>query len=264
MGLRMGIVSGRKRRRRLRQFCRITALAGIAVLLGIAALPLGIGEKMGRALEGSVQAFAGERRAQTEITLPGIDVYALQLAVFDSAERAAAEAQRLERLGVLCMIWQKEKLRLVSDVSLGRESLDYATAMGQEAYVIEESLSEIRLRIEAGAEEIATVKSLLLLPDESLASLIDGGTLIDEIARVRAAAEAARDTYPQHALYTALAENLIAWCDMMEKPEMKDACGYGKAAMFALCRELRQALIAQSTVSAQRTPSTAADVMPPA
>ena len=43
-----------------------------------------------------------------------------------------------------------------------------------------------------------------------------------------------------------------------------EARSYGAVSMCMLCRELRQALSASNTVSAQRTPSTAADVMPPA
>lgn len=260
----MGIVSQRRRQRRLRQAGRGAMLVGIAALLGIAALPLGVGEWAGSVFARSAQVFSQGRSAQAQITLPQVNVYALQLGVFDSAERAADEVRRLEGLGVRCMIWQKEKLRLICDAALERSSLNLDTACGQEAYVIEETLNQVALRIEADAAGIEADKALLTLPDDALARLLGGEPLAEEIARVRAAAEAARDAHPEHVLYTDLAENLIAWCDMMEAPGMEHARGYGTTAMFALCRELRQALIAASTASAQRTPSTAADVMPPA
>lgn len=248
----------------MRRLFRGAVLAGIALLLGITALPLGLGERLDSIVVRSTQVFSAGKRAQMEIVLPEIRVYALQLGVFDDEARASAEAQRLEKQGILCMIWQKEKYRLIADIALKREDIDYAAAKGREAYVIEELLEPVCLRIEAEEEEIGEVCTLLQLPDESLARLIDGKTIGDEIVCIRAAAHAAANTHPEHALYTTLAENLTAWCNVMEKPESINARGYGAAAMFVLCRELRQALIASSTASAQRTPSTAADVMPPA
>ena len=243
---------------------RAVALAGIAALLGIAALPLGIGGRLEQAFARSVQTFSGSEDAQKEITLDHMDVYALQLGVFDSIDRASAEVQRLEAMGVSCMIWQKERLRLIADVALTRDALDYSAAKGQDAYVISQALDEVLLRIGAQADAVDAACALVALPDETLLALLDGSKSSDLIPGIRTAADAARQAHPGHALYTTLADNLLAWCDMMERPAYAGASGYGRAAMFALCRELRQALIAASTASAQRTPSTAADVIPPA
>lgn len=260
----MGIISDRRRKRRMRRLFRSAALVCIALLLGVAAFPLGIRQWIEDIFIENTQVFSAGKGAQAEITLPEMQIYALQLGVFDSEEGASAEARRLERMGVFCMIWRKEKLRLISDAAFRRKDIDHDTARGQEAYIIEDALEALKLRIAADAGEIDGITALIQLPDASLARLIGGEDLRQEIARVRKVAIPAASAYPDHALYTTLAENLIAWCDMMERPELAEANGYGAAAMFALCRELRQALMAASTASAQRTPSTAADVIPPA
>ena len=261
--MRMGVISDRRRKQKLRRIGRVAAIAGIASLLGIAALSSNAFAGIGDMLRGSVQVFSSGRGAQEEICLRAISVHALQLGVFDNRERALSETARLEQLGVRCMIWQKEKMRLISDVALERSGLDMRTAGGQEAYAINESLKEVRLTIGAGAEDIGAVRMLLLLPDETLQRLLGGAPVAGETARIRPLAEAARTAHPEHALYTGLAANLISWCDMMDALD-EQAHGYAEASMFALCRGLRQALMTASTASAQRTPSTAADVMPPA
>ena len=51
---------------------------------------------------------------QISLTLPEIPVYALQLAVFDSGERALAQARALQQEGIRCMVWQREKMRLIA------------------------------------------------------------------------------------------------------------------------------------------------------
>jgi len=259
----MGVVSDRRRKQRLRRAGRLAALAGIASLLGISLLSSHALMWIGDVLGAGVQVFAGETGAQEQIVLPEMRFFALQLGVFDSEERAQSEAARLRRLGARCMIWQKNRLRLIADVAAERSSLDFAAACGQDAYVMEDALPAVRLNIGAGARDIDAVKAMLTLPDETIARMLGGAPAAGEIARVRPLAEAASGAHPEHALYTDLAKSLIAWCDMMQ-PLGSDAQGYAKAAMLALCRELRQALIEASTASAQRTPSTAADVMPPA
>jgi len=259
--MRMGVISDRRRKQRLRRFGRMAALAGIASLLGIAALAANTG--IWDRIHESVQTFSAGTGAQEELSLAEISVHALQLGVFDSAERAKSEAARLEQLGIRCMIWQKERLRLVADVALDRAGLDWKTAGGQEAYAITETLEAVRLRITADAGDIQSAKALLLLPDETLNRLLRGASVGEETARIRQQAEAAKTAHPGNTLYTGLAAGLLSWCDMMDALGAQ-AHGYAEASMFALCRGLRQALIEASTASAQRTPSTAADVMPPA
>lgn len=261
----MGIISSRRRRKRFRRVMRGTTIAALILLLGVTAASAGYGRILPAWIADGVPAFSGkEAGAQLEITLPEISLYALQLGVFDSGERAADEAQRLKGMGVVCMIWQKEKMRLISDVAFDRQSLDLSTAKGADAYVIEETLPKVVLRIGASSEEIEAIRTLLQLPDDVLSALARGGDPAEACARVRPLAQAALEAHPEHELYTQLAGSLIRWCDMMESREMTGARGYGAASMAALCRELRQALMAESTASAQRTPSTAADVIPPA
>lgn len=259
----MGVISDRRRRQKLRRAGRIMALCGIAALLGISLGASDVFARMNAVLDRGVQAFSAQKSVQTEVVLPEIQVFALQLGVFDSEARARSEAVRLEQRGVRCMIWKKDRLRLIADAAAERAALDMRMAGGQDAYIVSETLPEIRLSIGADAGGIDAVKAMLVLPDEAFGRMLAGAAPQTEIDRIRPIAEAAVTAHPEHALYTGLAENLIAWCDVME-PLGESAAGYAKAAMFALCRELRQALIAASTASAQRTPSTAADVMPPA
>ena len=82
-----------------------------------------------------------------------------------------------------------------------------------------------------------------------------------------------RSAHPESALYTQLAQSLVNWCTLMEqtRQETDEAAArrYAAVTICTLCRELRivianQPASAQSTASAQRMPSTAAEVMPPA
>lgn len=262
----MGIIAERKRKREAAQRCRRMMRIAVAagVIAGITVAP-SIGERVKRF--SGIQTFA--QMDQREITLPEMNVYALQLAVFDSGERAAAEAKRLQQAGVRCVIWQQERMRIVVDAALSREALHPDAAKGREAYVISDTIEGMTLRLQADAIGIEQAKELLQTPDGVLNSILTGKeSMQDIVLRTRMLAGGAVGAHPENALYTQLAQSLVNWCDLMEKTlaqeDEKEARSYGAVTMCMLCRELRQALSALSTASAQRTPSTAADVMPPA
>ena len=264
--MRMGIIAERKRKRRAAQQRKhVMQLAAVlCVLAGLACAP-SIGERIGRF--SGIQAFS--QMAQQEITLEAYDVYALQLAVFDNGERAAAEARRLQQAGVRCVIWQQKRMRIVADAALSREKLNLDAAKGQDAYVISDTLEGITLRLRADAAGVAQAKRLLETPDAVLKAILTQEEALDEIvAQTKMLAGEAAFAQLENALYAQLAQSLLNWCDLMEttlaQANEAEARSYGAVTMCLLCRELRQALSAASTASAQRTPSTAADVMPPA
>ena len=266
--MRMGIVM---QRRRMRQAARLRRRLLTAVLAAGVLASLGFSPWMKTqyaALRGNVQTFS--ESLQQEMTLSGYDVYALQLAVFDSGERAASELSRLKALGVRCVIWQRERMRLVADTAFSREALNKSAAKGQEAYVIRDTLKPVSLRLSADSAGVALAKTLLELPDRTFERILgESDVPLARIAEdVKIIASEALYAHPENELYTQLAQSLAAWCDLMEKTLEEtgedDARSYGAATMYTLCRDLRQALSALSTASAQRTPSTAADVIPPA
>ena len=160
-------------------------------------------------------------------------------------------------------------MRIVADVAFSREGLNVQAAKGQEAYVIRDTLEAVSLRLSADAEGAQQAKRLLETPDRVLGELVQEARPLDAIiGETRKLAEASIDAYPENALYTQLAQSLSSWSILMEKT-MKEtdetqARSYAETTLYTLCRQLRQALSASSTASAQRTPSTAADVMPPA
>lgn len=269
----MGIVLQRRRRRQQQLVRRRLAIAAIAAMLGAAAMSDGLREKLSESMEKgryAAQVFAGEREACRELVLPGRKVYALQLGVFDSGERAASEAQRLEQSGVRCMIWQRDKMRIVSGVALSREELNTDSAKGHDVYVISDALEEVSIRITVGAQAIEEVCTLLQLPDQLLEQLMESNEahLPALVQQTRGLAQAAQQAHPENALYTQLAQSLLNWCALMEQTDAGSAVEYAKVTIYALCHELRAAIArqasAESTASAQRTPSTAAEVMPPA
>ena len=258
-------------RRRKRQAARVQRGLLMAVLTAGVIAALGFAPQLRgqiAAMARDVQTFS--QSAQLDLTLPGYDVYALQLAVFDSGERAASELARLQALGVRCTIWQKEKMRIVADAAFSREALSRRAAKGQEAYIIRDALEDVSLRLSADATGVEEAKQLLEIPDATLKRIIQEyeTPLAQIIGDAERAAQAATDAHPENALYTQLAQSLVSWCAAMKKTLEEagedDARSYGAVTMYALCRDLRQALSRLSTASAQRTPSTAADVMPPA
>lgn len=263
----MGIVMQRRKWRRAARVRRgLALLIAAAAVLAMPAFSPQI-RLMAADLAQSVQAFSQD--AQIEMALPAYDVYALQLAVFDNGERAAAELSRLRSEGVRCVIWQKERMRIVVSTAFSRDALDMGAAKGYEAYVIRDTLPAVSLRLSAQASDVERAKRLIEMPDNVLKALLEGyRTPRDIVSQVRALVSDEIDAHPENLFYTRLAQNLADWCDVMDNT-LKDtdeaaARSFGAASMCALCRQLRQALSEPSTASAQRTPSTAADVMPPA
>lgn len=267
----MGIVSERRRRERAQRMRRRLMIAAGIVLLSSLAMAPELRETIGKLSERGVPVF--EQSVEAEMTLPKIDVYALQLGVFDSGERAAMEAARLQASGVPCTVWQREKMRIICSAALSREKLDMTCAKGNEAYIIRDTLQKVALRIRADAKQIEQVRQLLHMPDDILMHLMTGEKKLTELVQqAKELTQQEQDAHPEHALYTELAQSLGNWCTLMEntmeKYDAASARSYAVVTICMLCQELRLALNSQasaaSTASAQRTPSTAADVMPPA
>lgn len=256
---------------------RVLIAAGIVLLAGLAMpqeLRTTLMDAARRGLH-AVQVFALPQGAQAEITLPEMNVYALQLGAYDSGERAQDELTRLGGEGTLCVIWQREQMRLVCDAAQRKGSLAAEAAQGHDAWVIEEKMPEVVLRVNADTAALEAVRELITLPDLLFAKLCTGGEELQQLTQqTREKASRALSEHPDHLLYAQLAQSLSNWCALIE--EMQRAYGEARALCYArvtictLSYELRQVLIeagvqsAASTASAQRTPSTAADVMPPA
>lgn len=272
----MGIIAERRRKERAKQICRRLIVLCMASALGFAASSQGLRMRASALLDAlpwPVQAFAGSGGAQTELTLPQRRVYALQLGVFDSEERARARAGELAEQGISCIVWQRDKLRIVSAVALSREALDGAVLGGLERYVIEDSLPQVDMRITAEPDDLSDVQAMLALPDNALMTLLETQKPLQEVVfQVRESAKEAEKAHPESELYTGLAEKLLAWCVLMEEAAEKTdgdtARGYAALTLYTLAGELRQIIASipsdASAASAQRTPSTAAEVMPPA
>ena len=112
----MGIVAARQRKRRSAQLRKgMLRAAGIACALAVFALWPLLQEKIRSA---DVETFS-RQPAQLDMKLKAYDVYALQLAVFDSGERAANELARLQGLGYAapsgrrsaCALWPTSPFR---------------------------------------------------------------------------------------------------------------------------------------------------------
>ena len=264
--MRMGIVTQRRRKRRAAQLRR--AVIRLAFAAGVLAA-LAFSPAIRRMItDGKIQAFS--QSAEVEMTLPEYSVYALQLAVFDSGERAGNALKRLQSQGVLCVVWQKERMRIVADAAFERGALNADAAKGNEAYVIQDTLEEVSLRLSADAVSVAQAKALLETPDALLKKILQESaiSMAEIAAQAGEIADEALRLNTGHTLYAQLAQNLQSWRLLMETTletaDEAQARSYGAVTMYALCSQLRQALRALSTASAQRTPSTAADVMPPA
>lgn len=253
MARRRRYVSPRQRRERARHIRRLLrALMAVAALACLMLVP-GLRRRIaGAAREGlqAAQAFAGLREEQVELTLPAMEVYALQLGVYDSGESAESERQRLYAEGIPCMIWQREKMRLICAVSLSRETLDAQAPDGQEAYVITDSMEEVTLRLSAGENEVEEALALLRMPDDMFALLLQSeqeAPLADVVKRVREAARKAGGAHPENMLYTQLAQSMTNWCALMESTarqvDADTARRYAAVTMCTLCRELRMALL---------------------
>ena len=262
--MRMGMISDRRRRRRAARMRRRCMVAAGVLLLGALAMAPGLREKL-RSLSWDAQVFSSGAQ-QAERMLPEREIYALQLAVFDSGERAASEARRLQAKGVRCIVWQREKMRIVSSVAPSRDALDLDTARGEESCVIRDTMEAVPLRLSCGAAEMAQVQTLLETPDSALTRLLTGEP-------------GGRQSPGPCAVHPAGAEP----CQLV-RADGKDDGGGGRekraqlrggddvhpvpGAAAGASKSERGAAVTHasgvSTASAQRTPPTAAEVMPPA
>ncbi|MBR2941938.1 MAG: hypothetical protein IKB82_00940 [Clostridia bacterium] len=269
-------MSTRKRQEAVRTIRR-RVLFGLGIAaLGLMAMTADVRSYLADAVlrsMGAVQTAAWDQHA--EVTLEEKDVYALQLGAFDNGQRAQDELNRLQGERVPCVLWQRAQMRLVCDAAWSKAVLSAAAAGDRDVWVIADTWPQVVLRITADAAGIEQVCTLLHLPDALFDSLCAHQESISAIAaRAKQAAQPALTAYPDNALYTQLAQSLVNWCALMENAVQafgeEAARPYARVTMCTLCYELRQALIsyaaqsAASTASAQRTPSTAADVMPPA
>ena len=248
--MRMGIVSARRRRRLRKNVFRRALTVGASVFLAATAVFLAVS----RFAPGGMQRLKriwladDEKTEQAVLTLPERELFALQLGVFDDGSRAAAQAARLESLGIQCMIWQREKLRIISSVALEKDRLDISGAKDQPGYVIGVKLEALNLRLEAGADALAAVQSLLAMPDGILMDLLEHPqkSLHEIVIQTRSAAEEALDAHPENRLYTQLAKSLQDWCDLMDDMLLKghgeQVRSFAAVTICALCRELRTAL----------------------
>ncbi len=273
---RGGVITQRRREReRGKRMRRRALVAGVVLLVCSLAMTPDLRLWIAEAAERGVMAaatFAGPTAGSAALTLPEITVSALQLGVYDSGERASAQQKRLSEAGVASIIWQREKMRIVCAVAMDRAAIDWSAAGGSEAFVITDTLPEVSLRLSCAAGEEDAAAQFVRLPDALLEELLsDAGRPVADLAQeVRRLSQSALAAHPEHLLYTQLAQSLINWCDLMESGVVTPSLrSYAAVTMCTICREWRVALLggyesAASTASAQRTPSTAADVMPPA
>ena len=273
---RGGIVTARRRRRERGKWIRKGAItAGLILLLCALAMSEPLKARiaeLGQSGVAAVGAFGGKEDS-AQLTLEERRVYALQLGVFDSGERALSEQQRLNAQGVPCAIWQRDKMRLIASVAKEREALDMNAAGENEAYVVRDTLPKVSLRIRGASSACEEAAAFIRLPDALLDELLSKGSrTLEEIAvQARKSAQRALEAHPENVLYAQLAKSLLSWCDdvQMQADQPSAAC-YAAVTLCSLCREWRNALLesyspsTESTASAQRTPSTAAEVMPPA
>lgn len=247
------LVSSRMRRAQARRIRRRVIVLLAVLALGALAMQPSLRARIAQAgREGlsSVQVFAQSMRAgsgQAELLLPETEIWALQLGVFDSGESAAQEQQRLSSEGVPCVVWQRDRMRLICGVAFTREALNTQVAGGRESFAVKEVLPEVGLRLTASQGELEAARALLCLPDDLLCRLLgDEEALDDLVGRTQAQAERALKAHPENELYTQLAQSLVNWCALMRRTAQE--CGaetariYAQTTMCTLCRELRRAL----------------------
>lgn len=273
--LRHRPVSRRKQEERRRTVKRRLMIAAGAMLLAGLAMAPQLREHIAGVVQKTVetaQAMTLSGSADAQITLPKRTVYALQLGVYDNGKHAQDEYSRLSEDGIPAVIWQRGQMRLICDAAVSREKLTSGPSLGRDAFVISEEMPEVVLKVSTGTEELDAVRSLILLPDALFERLC---AVPEELPRMietaREAAQHAQHTHTDNATYTQLAQSLVNWCNLMDRTwntyGEAAALRYARATMCTLCRELRLTLLSQSeasTASAQRTPSTEAEVMPPA
>ena len=248
---RGGIVTRRRVKRERGMRMRRRALtAGIVLLLCALAMTPELREKiiaLAKSGEKAVQTLAGATKEERiEMELPEMTVFALQLGVYDSGERAASQQKLLAQQGVRCIVWQREKMRIVCGVAKSRDALDTQAAQGHEAYVITDTMPKVRLRIDCAVSERKETEAFILLPDALMEELMAGeGRSLSEItADTREKAKRAMELHPEHLLYTQLAQSLINWCELTEASAgSASAKNYAAVMMYTICREWRMALL---------------------
>ena len=232
----------RQRRERKKRLGRLKSVfLGLLFLLLLAAAVF-----KGHALEPVLSVFSGQEEAQADVLLPKMTVYALQLGVYDSGESAEKARLALLDAGLPCIIWQREKMRLIGAASDSREKLENLEVKGRDTCIIREEFPEVSVRMTAGSDELETARHFLRLPDLTLEYLIKGEEPIETIlSAVRQEAEREAGAHPDNALYTQLAQSLVNWCALMEHSAERglDVPSYASATMATLCRELRITLL---------------------
>lgn len=230
----------RQRRERARR--KRFLLGGIALVLTLLAVPTDVVKKTVE----SVAAFAGLNKETAEMTLPSMEVYALQLGVFDSGELAQSEQRKMMEKNIPCMIWQREKMRLICAASTAEEKLPIEAAGGQESCVIQETLPEVSLELSAGERDVQRAVDFLRLPDDVFLKLANGSDELQTIIEfVRHEASREKLLHPDNELYVQLAQSLLNWCVLMEQMSSRpvNIRPYAAVTMCTLCRELRQTLL---------------------
>lgn len=251
-------MSTRQRRERARHMRRRAALCAMVLALGALSASQAAREKIGgaarEAAAGVASAFAGREAAVEELTLPAMRVYALQLGVYDNGELAQQEQQRLSQAGVPCIVWQRERMRIVCAAALAQAELDGAQSAGLETYPIEEEMPEVRLRLGAPRRDMEDVCALLTLPDAAFARLLqteEAQPLDGVVQDARALATRAAAAHGESALYAQLAQSVVNWCALIEGTREEWggelARQYAALTMCTLCRELRAELLAQAS-----------------
>ena len=225
-------------------------IAGAVLLAASLAMAPTLREKIASAAGMMASAFPERETQEAIVVLPEMEVFALQLGVFDSGERAEKEMNRLMAQGIPCLIWQREQMRIICSAAKNRENLDEAVAGGLETCVISETLPAVSLRMTADAQDLDAARGMLLLPDSLLDRLLglEGGELAALVGQTREEAAAAEGAHPENELYTQLAGSLFSWCDLMDDAMAAygeaRALTFAQASMCTLCRQLRLMLAA--------------------
>ncbi len=247
---RSGIVTRRREKRKRGIRMRRRAMtAGIVLLLCAMAMTPELRMKIAQTAKNgadAVQTLAAGTEEKIEITLPEMTVFALQLGVYDSGERAASQQKSFDQQGVRCIVWQREKMRIVCSAAKSRDALNMRAARGNEAYVITDTMPKVPLRIGCAAGEREETAAFIRLPDALLDELMGETerTLAQITADTREKAQRAMAMHPEHLLYSQLAQSLINWCELTDAAAGEEtAKAYAAVMMYTICREWRMALL---------------------
>ena len=237
-------LTSRQKRRRIKKIRNRVVLVLAMLALASAAMAPDLRAYLTAKIRGGVQAFADLHTSEINLVLPKKKLALLQLGVFDNGESAQSERARLAGLGVPCLLWQDERMRLIADAAADQQTLMDAAAQGLACFTAEETLDRVDVSLSAGERDAQMAAQLLHLPDETLARLEEDEALESILDDVQARARQAVSAHPENALYTQLAQSLINWCALMEETP-GNTRPYARATMALLCRELRRALANQ-------------------